>query len=265
MARAPTPRKPPPIPRRKIEILKRIDLSQAHEIDGFEPVPYVPWRLFKERHQFEIGEHVLLIGKTKSGKTTLTVNGILPEYPWVVVLGTKEKDPALYPQLMKHGFVVSSNPLLDARKTPKVVFKSKVRGLTKAVRAQQKEEFERVLSVIYEELLWACYIDELPYLASPKILGLGPEIGTLFLQGSSEKMTVIVSTQEPVNVPREAFGQIEHIFAFVATDEDRIDRIAEIAGQPKRLFRKLLPALGSHEFVYVKFSDDVLVTSRYEA
>lgn len=261
MAPAPrAPRRPPKIP---VHILAKRSARSELLDDEFPAVPYEAWPVFRERHPFGVGEHVVLIGKTKSGKTTLTVGGILPQYPYVAVLGTKENDPALYPKLRAQGFVTTTNPMLDAKKTPRVVFKSKVRGLGKDVLAQQSTEFGSVLSVIYAQLRWAVYADELPYLASPKLLGLGPQISTFFLQGSSEGLTMIVSTQEPVNVPREAFGQIEHIFCFTTTDEDRIDRVAEIAGRNKRLFRSLLPRLDAHEVVYVKFSDDVLVRTKY--
>ncbi len=168
--------------------------------DRFRNVPFVAWPVFVDEHPFAVGEHVVLIGKTKSGKTTMTVNGILPQYPYVAVLGTKENDPSLYPALRRHGFTVTTNPKLDANKAPRVVFRSKVRGLSKDVRARQSEEFGSVLSVIYAELNWAVYLDELPYVANS--LKLEHMIETLFLQGSSEKVTMIVSTQEPVSVPR---------------------------------------------------------------
>ena len=254
----PAPRKAPPIP---LRIFRPRDRASTLLDNDFPEVPFEAWDNFAEKHAFNVGEHITLIGKTKSGKTTLAVNALLPLFPYVLALGTTEDDPALYRPLKRHGFVKTSSVKLDG-KQPRQLFVPKVHGLADAIRKQQAEEFRLLLSVAFAEGRWAIYPDELPYLT--RVLGLAPEIETLFLQGSKKRITMIVATQEPVNVPREAFGQIIHLFIWKLNDQDRIDRVSEIAALDKRFMRSLIPRLADHEALYVNVASGELKRTIYE-
>lgn len=255
------PRRPRPPRSPNFRILPKRS-RQSEELDEKLPgIPFVAWPVFASEYPMGVGEHITLIGKTKSGKTTLTLGGILPQFPYVVVLGTKDQDPKLYNPLLAAGYKMTRDPRLNAQKTPRAVFRSKVRGLTADVHAQQKDEYGRLLSIVYAELGWAVYIDELAYITDT--LNLRKNLETLWLQGSSEGITMIASTQEPANVPLVAFGQISHLFVFKMSDQYRIDRVAEIAGADKRTMRYVISSLADHEVLYVRTADDVFVRTVY--
>lgn len=262
MARTPPPPpKPPAIPR--FEILPRRG-AESSRLDELEPsVPFIPWQRFVQQFQFGQGEHITLIGKTKSGKTTMAVQprGLLSMRKAVVVVATKPIDNGLYPPLERQGYVQTDNPKLDAKKQPKVIFRPKILGPSGDDRKRQAEQFRALLFVLWAQGGWTIYLDEIRYLT--ELLKLKEELDTLYLQGSSLGLTLIAATQEPVAIPRVAFGQIEHLFYWKQTDRDRVQRMGELAGTESQIVRAVVPQLPKHEALYIRVQDDVLAKTKY--
>ena len=209
---------------------------------------------FLEQLVLEQGEHVTLVGATQSGKTTLALRWILPTRSFTCVLATKRRDPGLYPRLAAAGYKLTDDPELDAETTPKVIFRSgldlaKDRSVKEA-KALQRQGFERVLTTVIEEGGWALYGDEIRYLA--KDLKLTEELEQLWLQGATELVTMIVSTQRPVAIPVVAFESAFHLFLFRTTDLRNIERIAEFEAANMPLLKWLLPRLADHEVLYIE-------------
>lgn len=261
----PAPRRPvaPPIP--TVSILPgRGEHSQA--LDSIEDVPFVPWDRFLTEYPLRLyplkeAQHITLIGRQGSGKTTLAVKGILPLFKYVAVMATKREDSSLYGPLRAAGYRTTNDPALDYRKTPKIVFKPELASPTREAIARQREAFRTVLAVIFNEGNWVLYADEIRYLADN--LGLSTELETLWLQGRSLKVTVIAATQNPVGIPREAFDQANHMFVWRQTEKQRVDRIAEMVGSESDLIRALVPSLPPHEALYVRAADDAMVRTRF--
>jgi energy-coupling factor transporter ATP-binding protein EcfA2 len=227
-------------------------------------VPFVPWRQFTQRFSFAQGEHVVLIGKTKSGKTTMAVQprGLLSMRKAVVVIATKPHDQGLYPPLLAQGYKMTDNPKLDAKRTPKVIFRPQVLGPSGDDRKRQTEQFRALLMVIWAQGGWTVYLDEIRYLSD--LLKLRAELETLYLQGSSLGLTLIAATQEPVAIPRVAFGQIEHEFFWRQTDRERVYRMGELAGTESEAVRAIVPRLRQHEALYIRVAEDILATTKYD-
>jgi hypothetical protein len=260
-ARAPVA--PPSLPR--IEILPGRG-EQSQSLDALSEVPFVPWDQFIRQYPLRLyplkeAQHITLIGRQGSGKTTLAVKGILPLFKYVAVMATKAIDSSLYPPLQAAGYRTTDNPALDYRKTPKALFKPALASPTREAIASQREAFRAVLAVIFNEGNWVVYADEIRYLADN--LGLTTELETLWLQGRSLKVTMIAATQNPVGIPREAFDQANHLFIWRQTEKQRVDRISEMVGTESDLIRALVPSLPSHEALYVRTTDDAMVRTRY--
>ena len=62
--------------------------------------PYTAWSevLAYLRRHWQVGQHMALVARTRSGKTT-AARRMLTLRDWVVVLGTKERDPDLYDEI----------------------------------------------------------------------------------------------------------------------------------------------------------------------
>lgn len=262
----PTPRRPstpPSFPR--VEILPGRG-AQSQNLDALSEVEFVPWDRFIREYPLRLyplreAQHITLIGRQGSGKTTLAVKGILPMFKFVSVMATKAMDTSLYGPLQAAGYRTTDNPKLDWRKTPKNIFKPSLPSPTREAIVNQREAFRAVLAVIYNEGKWAVYADEIRYLADN--LGLSTELETLWLQGRSLKVTMIAATQNPVGIPREAFDQANHLFIWRQTEKQRVDRISEMVGTESDLIRELVPSLPEHEALYVRVTDDTLVRTIY--
>lgn len=265
MARTPPPPPRPPVPPRfpRVEILPRRS-EQSERLDaGVATVPFMPWRRFTDRFSFGQGEHITLIGKTKSGKTTMAVQpgGLLSMRKAVVVLATKPIDNGLYPPLLRQGYKMTDDPKLNASKTPKVIFRPKILGPGEEDKKRQAEQFRALLFVLWAQGGWTVYLDEVRYLT--ELLKLKAELDTLYLQGSSLGLTLIAATQEPVAIPRVAFGQIEHLFYWRQTDRDRVYRMAELAGTESEIVRAVVPKLPLHEALYIRVAEDELARTMW--
>lgn len=213
-----------------------------------QPVPFVDWSTFLSGLQFEQGEDCTLVGAKGSGKTTLALR-LLARRQFVCVLATKKSDDSLYGPLRKKGFVITDDPNLDYRQTPKVIFRPGLKDPSKESIEDQAEKFRHVLVQVFEEGGWCLYGDEIRYLSDN--LGLRIPIETLYLQGRSLGVSMVVSTQRPVSIPVIAFESATHLFLFRMTDRANIQRASEFGGADIDLIRYTLPRLPRYEVLYV--------------
>lgn len=219
----------------------------------------IPWADHLGAWDWEQGDHVTLIGPAKAGKTTLA-GAILPRRSYVVGFACKRRDPTLEQIIRDHHYrVVRSWDEIGPRRRDgdRVVLwpgrprRFQVRDQSPdEFEAAQYREFSRALREIYMEGAWTPWIDELSYMAD--YLGLERETDRLFRQGRSDAISMVSSTQQPVNVPRNSFDQAMHLYLWRMRDAQRIRRCAEISGavDPRSLASEL-GRLRDHEVLYV--------------
>lgn len=207
-------------------------------------------------------EMITLLGFKGSGKTTLAIEAILPQFPIVLVLATKRTDQVLYPTLKRQGYHFTASPKFNFRQHPRIVFKPEMRSLSKDTKAPLRAMFLAALEVVYAVGNVCVYADEIRFLTEN--LQLESEITTLWFQGRSEKITMVAATQEPVGVPRPVFVQIDHLFVWKFSYLDRVKTAAEMAGNSYETARNVIPLLRRHEALYVRKEDDLLVRTRYD-
>lgn len=212
------------------------------------------------------GEHVTAVGYTQSGKSTLMTNWVLPQREHCVVLATKKRDPVLYPTLKGLGYVMQDKPNLDVKERPLVIYRPdktrKGSETAREVKARLRGGFAEVLGEVEDDGGWGVYGDEIRFLS--KDLKLEEELEVLWLQGSSELITMMVSTQRPVSIPTVAFESASHLFLFKTTDNRNIERIAEFEGAQEQLLRWLLPRLEEHEVLYIEPRTGRMMRTRVE-
>jgi hypothetical protein len=273
MARA--PRRPPPIPARALPRPPRLrarirpgEQEPADMLENTARVPFVSWPQFahdyplREPAPMRQAEMITLLGLKGSGKTTLAVRYILPQFPCVCVLATKAEDDELYPQLRRRGFHFTSNPKLNFKEHPRIVYKPAITGLSRELIKPQAAGFSAVLDLIYALGKVCVYCDEIRFLTDN--LGLRTEVETLWLQGRSNRITMVAATQEPVAVPRVVFNQIDHLFIWKYSQRERTKIAAEMTGNSYELAREAIPRLAKHEALYCRLEDDELAKTRYQ-
>jgi len=212
-----------------------------------DQVAYVPWADFRRRLGWQQGEHVTLIGKTPSGKTTLALQ-LLPLRRFVAVLATKPRDP-LIERLRSQGYKVTRTWPVPAEVYERVVFWPRVE--TMGDQWEQERAVARMLENIYAEGGWTVYLDEVRYVSEPSYLGLRSHVQLLWTQGRSLGVTVVAGSQRPAWVPLEAFSQADHLFLWRESDDANLKRVASIAGIHTKLLRELVPQLPEHQALYV--------------
>ena len=165
------------------------------------------------------------------------------------MLATKNRDESLYPKLQAKGYKLTGDPDLDYQKTPRVIFRPKLEAPTGEAQEEQREAFRRLLVNVFNEGGWCLYGDEIRYLSQN--LGLSTELETLWLQGRSMGVSMVVATQRPVSIPVLAFESATHLFLFRATDRTNIQRMSEFGGADVDLIRYTVPRLPRYEVLYV--------------
>jgi hypothetical protein len=223
--------------------------------------PFVPWEDFFPRWRWNPGEHVTVIGPTGTGKTTV-MRALLPRRldagGATCVVGTKTRDRTLTDWQKSQGLTrVDSwpprwpgrwwdRPRDDAwtRRVmlwPELHTPSDVYGMADVIRD--------ALSQMFTAGNWCIVADELWYWCAE--LGLEHELKTWWSQGRSAGLTVMGSTQRPVDIPLLAYNSATHLFLFADNDERNLARVSGLGGLPTAEVKRIISKLPMHEVLYV--------------
>ncbi len=271
----PLPRPPsiPPINLAPLRSRESVDLDERVTTAGEPWPPAVRWDLFLTGGRmsngatwpgfhWEQGEHLTTIGPPGVGKTVLN-RELLKRRDFVVVLGVKNRDSELYGPFERMGYKLERNfnpqPPEDADESL-VLFVPRTEKHGTEGRQVKARRFRQVLNDIYDVGFWTVYADDILYMADQ--LRLAPEFEELWILGRSEKVTVVASSQEPVNIPPMAYGFATHLFLFHNPDDKRAERMGELVGLNRRMVREVVLSLPPHEFLYVNKLTKGMVRSR---
>lgn len=215
---------------------------------------------------YEPGQHVALIGPTRSGKTTVAyqmMNEIAtPELP-AVILVMKPKDDVVkdwsklsgfrrtesWPPIIRRGFTRKAGGFMKKRRG--WVFWP--RHSLSDIRRDDKmlsREFRKILNECYKRGDRIVFADEIVGLA--KELNLETELNAIWTRGGAMGCGLWAATQRPFHAPLAMYDQSEHLLLFRNTDKRSTDRYDEISGidtdQVKDIARHRLK---KHEFLYI--------------
>lgn len=232
--------------------------------------PFVRWDTFMASWKWETGEHITTIGPTGSGKTILNrmllrkapIPGPTEPGPFIVVLGIKNRDVELYGPYEREGYEIvrkfNAEPP-DDKRSVRVIFAPRSARHGTEGSAEKTKAFRTALHDILETGYWTVYADDIQYMAVE--LKLNPEFKEMWQIGRSEGISLVASSQEPVDIPPMAYNAATHLFLFKNTDDYRVKRLSELAGVNREIVRETLPVLPDHEFVYFNKSTGTILRS----
>jgi energy-coupling factor transporter ATP-binding protein EcfA2 len=201
----------------------------------------------------EPGQHVVCLGPTGRGKTTLMGQLLVkPPTAGVLIPTLGRPDPALqhlgesateWPPRMPLRLLMHDNVPFIRR------FEN---------RPKQPKDFVRVRA-LYSNLLrwmfarpgWTIYIPDLQIISDPKMMNLGKEVEQLLLTLRKEASCVFMDAQAPRWIPSAANDQTSHVLIWKNRDRRTRQRLQEIANIDTDLFDALMNDIGRFDFVWV--------------
>lgn len=210
------------------------------------------WVEYKDAMKWKQGDHITLLGTTGSGKTEAELS-LIEDHPYKILLTTKKKDKTLSEKALK-GFKKISNPEeLQPEIYRNYLFRTKWGSgdWRTEILPEQSQSVRELLLSAFDQGGWTISVDELPYITKPRMLGLGPEMELLWLQGRSEGVTVVCNTQRPRSVPLEAYSQATHLLLWNTPDAYDLLRLADLVSFDREAVMSQLPRLAKHDILAI--------------
>lgn len=226
--------------------------------------PELPWASLRARlaRDWRPGEHVTIVGPTRSGKTHIAVE-LAELCSYVLVLATKRQDPLIV-DLRSHGYLVTGD-LQEVLWThdqgqrpvpvhPRVVYWPQFgqKMEPRARIAAQAAAMRRAIDWADKTGGWAVLVDETMWMT--RQLRLERELEQMWFQGRTQGVSVIACAQRPAHVPRLAFSSADYLFLAYTGDKRDVENLREIsAGIPVEVIDESVRALDfdRHEFLFV--------------
>ncbi len=202
-------------------------------------LPRSEWQQALKKNWYQ-GEHIVLIGPTGTGKTTLA-QPILEIREWVAILAVKRTDDTLDRFIDgEDGYsrykVIRKWP--PDYGTKKVILWPRPKDI--GAHDDQANLLYHCLNKVYMSGGWTVYFDEAGYISAS--LGLGKALGVLLNQGRSSGITIVATMTRPssaiAHVPKEALTQCRHVIVFKYTELRELKTCADIAGISLKLMQE---------------------------
>ena len=210
--------------------------------------PRVDWATFMHALKWKQGEHLMTIGETGSGKTTL-ISKLAPLRPFAVVFVTKTYDKSFHKSKWP-GFTVMRE--WDRRKAADLRHVLLWPEAGKTIREtveNQRRVFDDALNEIYRERGWCVIVDELQWMVDQ--LKFDMEMRTYQHQARSSGITIVSGFQRPSHVPVVTYGSATHAFISRQSEDADVKRLAALGGIDAEKLRSALPLLPRHHWLYL--------------
>ena len=239
----PAPEAPPVIPWDELYQEKAAQIWDAMHPDGPD-----------EQH----GLHILFVGPTQSGKTTLAFYLTLLR-DWVVVLGTKPKDPSLDRYLAAGYLRIDHWPPTkkDRRRGENDLGWRENEGRYIVWPAITRREelhafrplFAQVINDVFAEGNWTFVADEGLWLGSREGLKLGPELSGLAYGAASNGVSMYLLMQRPAGIPRIAWSSVMEAEIFHMGVTSDVQEMASLSPYEPLDVKRAIRRLRGYQFL----------------
>lgn len=234
--------------------------------DDIEVVPWSRWfRRFAAAYQVgpDTADHVTIIGPTGTGKTTIAMQ-VASLRRYVVALGTKPRDEPFRQMLDAQTYRVQHHSRLPSPSVhPHVAVWPKHTGDELGDARRHSALFRDVFGQVYTAGGWHIIAEEGSHLID---LGLGRVVRRHFRAGRSLSSGLILCSQRPRFIPKEAISGAQHIIIFGTNDEEDLARLGGMNGMSSKFIRETVAGLGREfHFLHVNTRDATMSISRYDA
>lgn len=261
---APRAPKLPPLSLQPMRPRRSVALDKARTKSGEDIPPFVRWPAFMAEFDWKQGEHITTIAPTGYGKTVLN-RQLLLRRAYVLACGIKRRDPELYGPFEKQGYQLVRHfepEVPDDADVYRLLFVPQTTLRGAEGRKKRAAAFRLAINDVMDVGRWCLYLDDVQYMADQ--LRLGPDLEEAWLNGRSEEVSVVASSQEPVNIPVMAYGMATHLFLFKNDDIRRAQRMAELTGVNREIAQRTILGMPKYEFLYINKATGRMVRSRVE-
>jgi len=223
----------------------------AVESADLEPTPRVRWSSLRPHflNEWEAGQHVAIIGPTRSGKSHLALELVNARAErrnaHVVVFASKQRDLTL--TRMRWPIIQAWPPDYEHREFHRVILWPPYAPPSRAI--TRRPVFVEALDEIMSEGGWTVYLDEAIYFVEQ--LRLRSNLDEYWNQAASGDLTVVAASQGISWVPKPMLSQQQWLFTFRITDEEVCRDVARVAGDRIR-FAPIIKGLDRYEFLLVR-------------
>ena len=224
---------------------------RENTLPDYEPITTVGFAEWRDYFgsTWNQGEHVTILGHTGSGKTTVAFE-ILPIRKYVLLIASKPKD-RLISTGRELGYHFARGWPIDHRIFPRNILWPKIERM-EDIRSQQAV-IGQCLHDVYTSGGWTIYLDEVRYLS--ETLKLKKLLEVLWLQGRSNNVSIVATSQRPRWIPLEAYQSADHLFMFRESDMSNLVRLKEIGGVDRDRLAYELQRIPKHDCIYVNTRD----------
>jgi hypothetical protein len=217
--------------------------------------PVVPWRTWEPRflRTWGQGDHVLLTGPTQSGKSLLARRLVVDGRKYVIVFGTKAKDPTL------EGYLGEGFTRIDHWPPERRDFKDQGEGMARFVLwpkitkagdlHRYRELYAKCLDAIFVDGGWTVVVDETLWFCSRDGLDLGGKLGTMAFGAASNKVSMLFLMQRPAGVPRILWQSCTTALLFHLGVTNDIREMASLGTVQPKAVVEAIGQLRGHQFL----------------
>lgn len=206
--------------------------------------------------RWDQGDHIVIAGPTKSGKSTLGAR-LAEKRSHVVSMVIKRRDSTMdteyrnwrrYEEWPKHG-----PPGYDRR----ILLWPRPEKTLAATLAKQRYIFTQALDQIDQDGNRAVVIDEGVYFCEAQMLNLGKQLSMMFYTGRSNGLSMGLWAQRPAWIPKIIRSSTTHAWVARTRDRDDLKTLSELAGMhAKRVEQQLIRLPVRQDYVYMNPQGD---------